>query len=409
MIRRPAGVGASDAPGGSVFDKVIDRRVVNTLKYRAASMENIFGETDLFPSWVADMDFPVAPSIVRGLSERAAHGVFGYEFRPDSLFDSISDWFGKRHAWDIDREHILVAPNVLNVIAVALELFTEPGDGVIIQPPVFFDFKLILRNNNRRLIKNPLLLTEGTYRMDFADLQAKAASSKNKMLILCNPHNPVGRVWTREELRQVAQIASANDLLVISDDIHADIVFPDHCYTPIASLSSESAENTITCLSPAKSFNLAACCSAFAVIPNESHRRVHAQFNNRFEINKNNAFANVAMEEAYRHGGPWLTEVLAYIRGNVDFVREFLAEHVAGVRIIEPQGTFMVWVDFRALRLDAKALQRLLVKQARLGVNMGHWFGREGAGFMRLNVACPRAPLRQAMRQLATAVADLAK
>jgi cystathionine beta-lyase len=370
-------------------------------------MASIFGETDLFPSWVADMDFKVAPSIVERLSERAAHGVFGYEYPPDGLYDAVLGWFAARHAWAIDAEHLLVAPNVLNAIAVAIELFSTPGEGIILQPPVFFDFKLILKNSKRRLVKNPLRLVDGVYQIDFEDLEAKAANPATKILILCNPHNPVGRVWTRQELQRVADICLSHDVLVISDDIHADIVFPEHRYTPIASLSRDIAANTVTCLSPAKSFNLAACCSAFMVIADQSRRQACKAFQSRFEMNKNNAFANVAMLDAYRSGGPWLTDVLAYIQGNVDLVRNYLAEHVPGVGMIEPQGTFMVWVDFRGLGLDAKALQHFLIHEARLGVNMGHWFGREGAGFARLNIACPAAVLEEALGQLATAVAVL--
>ena len=389
------------------FDELVDRRQVAALKVNAASMKRIFGEADLFPSWVADMDFKAAPSVIAGLEARAAHGVFGYEYRPESLAEAIVGWNRERHGWHIASEHLLACPSVLNAIAVLVNLFSNESDGVIVQPPVFFDFKLIINNNGRRLVKNPLKLEDGRYQMDFADLELRASDPANKLLILCNPHNPVGRVWSRDELERVGDICRRHDVLVIADEIHADIVFRGHRYTPFASLSEALADTSFTCLSPAKSFNIAGTCNACLVIANDARRTACAAFYNRFEINKNNAFANVAMEQAYRHGAPWLDGVLDYLEENVALVRDYFSRHVPAVRLIEPEGTFLLWLDLRGLGLDVEALQHLLVHDARLGLNMGHWFGREGAGFARLNIACPRASLEQALGQLATAVAAL--
>ncbi len=388
------------------LDEVIDRREVATLKYDSASMQRIFGETDLFPSWVADMDFKAPPAVIDCLTQRARHGVFGYEYRPESLVTAIIEWYAQRHGWRFEPEHLLFCPSVLSAVATCVALFSEPGDGIIIQSPVFFDFKLIVNHHQRRLVKNPLVLTEGRYQMDFDDLEAQAAVPGNRLLILCNPHNPVARVWTREELERVGEICTRHGVLVICDEIHADLVYHRHRHTPFASLSGALADIAVTCLSPAKSFNIAGCSSAFMVITNDARRHRCAEFYNRFEINKNNAFANVAMEAAYRHGGEWLDTVLDYLEGNAEFVREYLARHIPGVAMIEPQGTFLVWLDLRALCLDAQALQRFLIREAALGVNMGHWFGREGAGFARLNIACPRAALEEALKQLAKAVAE---
>ncbi len=389
------------------FDELVDRRKVAALKYNAESMKRIFGEADLFPSWVADMDFKAAPSVIAGLEARAAHGVFGYEYRPGSLTEAIVAWNRERHGWDIAGEHLLTCPSVLNAVAVLVNLFSNEGDGVIVQPPVFFDFKLIINNNGRRLVKNPLKLEDGRYRMDFVDLESRASDPANKLLILCNPHNPVGRVWSRDELERVGDICRRHDVLVIADEIHADIVFRGHRYTPFASLSDALADISFTCLSPAKSFNIAGACNASLVIANDARRTACAEFYNRFEINKNNAFANVAMEEAYRHGAPWLDGVLDYLEENVALVRDYFSRHVPAARLIEPEGTFLLWLDLRGLGLDVEALQHFLVHEARLGLNMGHWFGREGAGFARLNIACPRAALEEALGQLATAVAAL--
>ncbi|MCK5361993.1 MAG: pyridoxal phosphate-dependent aminotransferase, partial [Gammaproteobacteria bacterium] len=359
------------------FDELVDRRKVAALKYNAASMKRIFGEADLFPSWVADMDFKAAPSVIAGLEARAAHGVFGYEYRPGSLTEAIVAWNRERHGWDIAGEHLLTCPSVLNAVAVLVNLFSNEGDGVIVQPPVFFDFKLIINNNGRRLVKNPLKLEDGRYRMDFVDLESRASDPANKLLILCNPHNPVGRVWSRDELERVGDICRRHDVLVIADEIHADIVFRGHRYTPFASLSDALADISFTCLSPAKSFNIAGACNASLVIANDARRTACAEFYNRFEINKNNAFANVAMEEAYRHGAPWLDGVLDYLEENVALVRDYFSRHVPAARLIEPEGTFLLWLDLRGLGLDVEALQHFLVHEARLGLNMGHWFGRE--------------------------------
>ncbi len=386
------------------LDEAVDRREVPALKYDDASMERIFGAAELFPAWVADMDFKAPPAVVERLLQRARHGVFGYEVRPDGLLDAIVEWHARRHGWRFEHEHLLFCPSVLSAVATLVALFSEEGDGVIVQPPVFFDFKLIVNHHRRRLVKNPLVLADGRYRMDFDDLEAKAAEPSNRLLLLCNPHNPVARVWTRAELERVGEICARHGVAVVSDEIHADLVFRGHRHTPFASLSDAHADVAMTCLSPAKSFNIAGCSSAFMVIANDARRRRCAEFYNRFEINKNNAFANLAMEAAYRDGARWLDTVLGYLEGNVGLVREYLSRRVPQVGLIEPQGTFLVWLDLRALGLDAPALQSFLVDEARLGVNMGHWFGREGAGFARLNIACPRAQLEAMLAALAGAV-----
>ncbi len=383
------------------FDEVIDRREVPALKHHTI----VLGEDgmDLFPAGVADMDFRVARCITDAIEQRAAHSVFGYETVPDGLMPALTGWLENRHGWAVDPAHILRSPNVLNALAMAANLFTEAGDGIIVQPPVFFDFADIIAENGRVLVENPLTLETGRYYMDFAGLERATSDPRTRMLFLCNPHNPVGRVWSQGELAQLGEICRRNDVLVVSDEIHGDITFPGHAYTPFASLSQTHALNSITCLSPAKSFNIAACCSAFTMVPDEELRKAFQAENSRLTVNKNNAFASAAMQAAYTQGGPWLDAVIQYIFGNLDLLRSRLAE-IPEVALIEPEGTFLVWLDFRALGLAPDELTAFLRQKAGLAITRGIAFGPQGVGFGRLNIACPRSRLSSALDQLSHAV-----
>jgi cysteine-S-conjugate beta-lyase len=385
------------------FDEEIDRRVVPALKTHRIVLGEDGG--DLFPAGVADMDYRAPPEVLGAIKARLEHGVFGYETVSDSLMSSLIRWLEERHGWTVDKSDILRAPNILNALAIAASLFTREDDGIIVQPPVFFDFFDILRENHRNIVTNPLVLDDGRYVMDFEDLETKAADPLTKMIFLCNPHNPVGRVWTATELRQLGDICARHSVLVVSDEMHGDLVFPGHEYTPFASLGPAFATNSITCLSPAKTFNIAACCSAFTVVPDEDKRRQFQAENNRLTVNKNNAFANAAMEAAYAEGGTWLDAAIEYLEGNVDLVKTRLAS-IPGVKLVEPEGTFLVWLDFRDLNLDTELLTQFLRRQAKWAVTRGHAFGDSGAGFARLNIGCTRARLATAMDQLAVAVAE---
>ena len=329
---------------------------------------------------------------------------FGYETVPDGLMPALIGWLENRHGWTVDPAHILRAPNVLNVLAMAANLFTETGDGIIVQPPVFFDFADIIAENGRVLVENPLILQDGQYQMDLDGLERAARDPRTRMIFLCNPHNPLGRVWTRDELVQLGEICRRNNVLVVSDEIHGDITFPGYAYTPFASLSQADALNSITCLSPAKSFNIAACCSAFTVALDEARRKVFQAENSRLTVNKNNAFASVAMQAAYTQGGPWLDAAIRYIAGNLDLVRSRLSE-LPEIVLIEPDGTFLIWLDFRRLMFEPDELTAFLRKKAGWAITRGTAFGPQGAGFGRLNIACPRARLSTALDQLANAVA----
>ena len=384
------------------FDLYIDRHEYPTLKWSPSFLEEHFGNANAIPMSVADMDFKAPPAVIEHLQRRVSHGIFGYEYRPDSYFDALIDWYRRRYGWEMDREHIEQTPSILNAIAVLINQHSDEGDGVILQPPVFFEFRMVVRSNHRRVVKNPLKWVDGRYQMDFEDLERKAADPKNKVLILCSPHNPVGRVWTRAELEQVAEICERHGVFVIADEIHGDFVFPPRSFVPY--LSVTDGENAAACISPAKTFNISGIVDALAIIPNEVHRRRFHDFAHRYQINKVNVFATAAVEAAYREGEEWLDAVLAYIRGNVDFIRTYLRQQDMGVSLVEPEGTFLAWLDFRGLGLDAKALERFLAQQAGLALAQGYWFGREGAGFARMTIACPRATVARALDNLALAV-----
>ena len=383
------------------FDEVIDRREVPALKVHRM----VLGADgmDLFPAGVADMDFRAPKPILDAMAQRLAHGVFGYETVPDGLMPALIAWMKQRHAWDIHPDHILRAPNVLNSLSMAANLFTRPGDGIIVQPPVFFDFAEIITENGRRMVENPLVRSSDCYEMDFDGLETCAADPRTKMLFLCNPHNPVGRVWSKTELAQLGSICRKNGVVVVSDEIHADITFRNHTYTPFASISDADAQNSITCISPAKSFNIAACCGAFTVVPDENRRNAFGAENSRLTVNKNNAFASVAMEAAYEDGGPWLDAAIAYIEGNLSLVRARLSD-IPEVSLVEPEGTFLLWLDFRNLGLQPDELTQFLRREAGWAITRGIAFGDSGTGFGRLNIACPRARLEKALDRLVQAL-----
>lgn len=386
------------------FDEMIDRRQYPTMKWGKAFLAEHFGNESAIPMSVADMDFKAPPSVIKSLLKRAAHGIYGYEFKPDSYYAALQAWYQNRHGWKINPQELEPSPSILSAISVLIDQHSDEGDGVILQTPVFFEFRMVIRENQRKIIKNPLKFIDGRYRMDFDDLETKASDPKNKILILCNPHNPVGRVWTEAELKQVLEICERNDIFVIADEIHGDFTFSPHRYVPYLSISEKSAQNSVACISPAKTFNIAGMVDAIAVIPNEKHREEFHAFAHRYQINKVNVFTSAATESAYQNGDEWLDELTNYLQGNVGLIRDFLNEKNLGVSLIEPEGTFLVWLDFRALGLDAKELEVFLAKEAALALAPGYWFGREGAGFARMTIGCPRERVQNALNNLETAL-----
>jgi len=388
----------------SLFDEEINRRDVPALKTHPMVV-GLNGE-NLFAAGVADMDFKAPPPVLEAMQKRLDHGVFGYEAMPAGLIAALMRWLQDQHDWEVPKDHILTSPNILTALAMAASLFTEEGDAVVVQPPVFFDFFDVLNENHREIIQNPLIFDQGRYRMDFEDLENKASIPKTKMIYLCNPHNPVGRVWSEQELRTLGDICNRHGVLVVTDEMHGDLVFGGNKYTPFASLGPEYAANCITCISPAKTFNIASCCSAFTLIADEDMRKTFQVENSRLSVNKNNPFANVAMKAAYTSGAPWLKAVISYLESNVEIVRNSLS-NISGIELVEPEGTFLLWVDFNGLGLGLDELDAFLRKQAKWSVTRGHSFGKEGNGFARVNIACTRAKLETALSGLELAVGKL--
>jgi len=386
------------------LDEYVDRTEYPTMKWSRAFLSEHFGNEEAVPMSVADMDLKSPSAVIEQLQKRVAHGIYGYELKPESYFDALETWYRKRHGWRIDRRYIEPCPSILNAIAILINQHSSEGEGVILQPPVFFEFRMAVRSNKRKIVKNPLKLKEGQYHIDFDDLEMKASEPKNRVLILCNPHNPVGRVWTEDELVQVADICEHYGVFVITDEIHGDFVFPPHQYTPYLSISEQVAQNGAACLSPAKTFNISGMVDAMAIIPNERYRKLFHEFAHRYQINKVNVFASVATEAAYREGAEWLDALLLYIQRNIDLIREHLQLNSSRVTLIEPEGTFLAWLDFRDLGLDAKALERLLAQEAKIALAPGYWFGREGAGFARMTIGCPRKTVQDALNNLTAAV-----
>ncbi|MCP5096014.1 MAG: pyridoxal phosphate-dependent aminotransferase [Chloroflexi bacterium] len=386
------------------FDEHVDRNLYPTMKWSSAFLTEHFGNEDVIPMSVADMDIKAPVAVIEQLQKRAAHGIYGYEYKPESYFTALESWYQNRHMWKIDHAHIEPCPSILNAISILINQHSDVGDGVILQSPVFFEFRMVVKSNGRRIVKNVLKLDNGRYQIDFDDLEAKAANPKNKILILCNPHNPVGRVWTKEELKQVAEICTRHHLFVIADEIHGDFAFPPYRYTPYLTVSDGAADHAAACISPAKTFNIAGMVDALTIIPNETHRRQFHEFAHRYQINKINVFATIATETAYSSGDIWLESLIAYLQGNIEFIKAFLQKNDINVSLIEPEGTFLAWLDFRALGFDAKVLEKFLANDAKIALGSGYWFGREGAGFARMTIGCPRTTIERALNNLSTAV-----
>lgn len=383
------------------FDEIIDRRQSDSVKWATGK---VFGDPEVLPLWVADMDFRAPQPVVDALHQRVEHGVYGYMIRPDSLYQAVIQWLNRRHGWSIEKEWLLVNPGVVPAINLALQAFTQPGDKVIVQPPVYYPFFSSIQNNGRQMIENQLVEENGYYHMDFDTLERQMCDPRARMLILCSPHNPVGRVWTHEELTRLAELCVKHQILLISDEIHHDLVFKPASHMSIASLSPEVARNTITLLAPSKTFNLAGFHTSLAVISDERLRQRFNAVQDSIGVGYTTSFGALAMETAYAQGEDWLEQVLVYMQGNLDFLASFLAERLPQVRLRQPEGTYLAWLDFRALGLSQSELNLRLLKQAKVGLNDGAIFGAGGQGFQRMNLGCPRVILQQALERMAASL-----
>lgn len=383
------------------FDEVLNRRGTGSLKWDAC--RRFFGADGVLPMWVADMDFRTVPAVVEAIRARAADGVFGYSLSPDTFYDNTISWFCRRYGWKTKREWILGSPGVVPAIAAAILAFTKPGDGVLIQTPVYYPFRESIIGLGRRVVENPLLPEGGTYRMDYAHL--KEGLQQAVLAILCSPHNPVGRVWRVDELQEFGNACLASDTVIISDEIHADIVYRGFRHTPVASLSKPLRNATISCHAASKTFNLAGLQTAPVIIASDRLRNPFSAMLRSLGFYGSNIFGAAATAAAYGSGEEWLEELLAYLSGNIDFLEGFLAANVPGIRFTRPEGTYLAWLDCRGLGMDDGDLKRFFLHEAGLALDDGPMFGSGGSGFMRLNFACPRSTLETALSGIAAAVA----
>jgi cysteine-S-conjugate beta-lyase len=386
------------------FDQGINR--LNTCSEKWDGLKKRFGVKDVIPMWVADMDFMSPPQVREALKKRVEHGVYGYTFRPESYFTAVIDWLEKRHQWTIQNEWISHSPGVIPALSLIIQTFTQPGDKIMIQTPVYHAFSRVIKAQNRTVVSNPLKFENRNYTMDFSDLEAKIDPAV-KMIILCSPHNPVGRVWNRDELTKLGEICIKHNILVVSDEIHFDLIYKGSKHIPFASISSDFADLSITCIAPSKTFNLLGLHTSSVIISNSKLRRSYNKAVNELSLGSPNIFGMIASESAYRDGEEWLNQLIDYLQGNLDFVMQFLKEHIPQIKVIPPEGTYLVWLDFQQLRLSTKDLDHFMLHKAKVALNEGHIFGEEGKGFMRMNIACPRSTLEKALYQIRDAVITL--
>ena len=383
------------------FDESAQREGTNCVKYDLR--KEVFGKKDLIPLWVADMDFIAPRFITEALAGRLKHKVYGYSFRPEEYFASVVDWNRKRHEWHIEKEWITFCPGVVPALNICTLAFTNENDSVIVQPPVYFPFFPAVESHNRKLIHNQLTESEGTWKMDFDNLK-RSLGKGPRMIIISNPHNPVGRVWTADELKELVDICYDNNILIISDEIHCDLVLPGYSHTPLASLSEKAAGITVTCIAPSKTFNLAGLSTSNVIISNHDLRNTFKSYLDKLHISGGNIFGTTASIAAYSNGHEWVDELLLYLNDNVNFVTDYFTRNIPGIIPVRPEATYLMWLDCRSLGMKGKDLGRFFAEKAGVGMNEGSSFGPGGEGFMRLNLGCPRSILAKALVQIENAV-----
>lgn len=384
------------------FDDVIDRHGTSAIKIDR--LDRVFGRHDLTPLWIADLDFAVCPEITDALRSRLNHPVLGYSEASDSYWQSIIDWNRKRHHFDISRDELCFIPGVVKGFAYAVNYFTKPGDKVLIQPPVYTPFRTVVEGNGRVVLENPLTFENGSYRMDLNHMRKVVESEKPKLMILCNPHNPIGIQWTREELAEVARICRENGVIVVSDEIHGDLMLNGREHIPFLAAGEDAEAVGIMLGAPSKTFNIPGLVSSWMVIKNPDIRNPYYNWLEVNEFNSPVMISTIGAEAAYTAGEAWLNEMLAYVEKNIDFVDEYIRENIPGLKVVRPEASFLVWLDFRNYHLCHSALMELLLDKAHLALNDGEMFGTQGHGFARLNVGTPRSVLAKALESLKDAI-----
>lgn len=376
------------------FNEIIPRRHTNSYKWDSATDE------DILPLWVADMDFRTAPPVVEALQKRVEHGIFGYTKVPSAYYEAITNWFARRHGWQIDKDWIIYTSGVVPALSAIIKALTKPGDRVLVQTPVYNCFFSSIRNNNCEVVDNPLIYTNRTYHIDFTNLERLTADPNVKLMLLCNPHNPAGRVWTREELTRLGEICLRNNVIVVADEIHCELVYPGHTYTPFASISKTFLMNSVTCTSPSKAFNLAGLQIANIISADEEVRMRIDKAININEVCDVNPFGVEALMAAYNNGEEWLEELKHYLAENYSYLKEYFNEHLPQFPVTTLEGTYLVWVNCSVLQQRSKDIVETLLKEEKLWVNEGSMYGEAGKSFIRINIACSREVLTDGLNRL---------
>ena len=388
------------------FNERIDRSENHSAKW--AEMEMKFGRSDLIPMWVADMDIKAAPEIVESMKKKVEQEIFGYVYRPDSYYKTATEWLKKRFGYEISPSSLIHSPGVVPSMSILVKMLTKNSDKILIQTPVYPPFASAVKDNGRELVENPLIKDEkGYYTIDFEDLEKKLSLDEVKLFILCNPHNPVGRVWKKEELLKMGELCKKYNVRILADEIWRDLIMPGYKHTPMASLSKDIEDITITLFSPTKSFNLAGLQASFATFPRAEERKEFDNILGQMDVKRNNPFSLVAFETAYEKCEDWLEELILHIDGNMQYVVDFIAEKLPEIKVVKPEGTYLMWLDFNGTKIPQDKIQEFLINEAKVAMNDGGSFGSNGKGFARMNVACPRYMVEEAMERIEKALKNL--
>lgn len=400
------------------FDTIIDRRGTHSLKWGYIQGDNnafyleptntyYEGDDPILPMWVADMDFPCPQPVIEALHRRVDQQIFGYTFPLDSYYETVIEWMEKRHGWAVQKDWICISPGIVPALHLLVRALVKEGDKVLIQRPVYYPFFSAIEKNGATLVSNSLVYDGTHYKMDFEDLEKKTRDPQVKLAILCSPHNPVGRVWHFDELKRFSEICLKNNVMVVSDEIHGDLIYSGHTFTPTATLGEAIANNTIVCTAPSKTFNMAGLHTSNIIIPNDTIRMQFKSVLVASGLFGGNTFGIAALEAAYTYGEDWLAQLMAYLEGNLTFLQQFVAEHIPKMTVIPAEGTYLIWLDCRRLGLDKWELKRLMLNEAKVYFDEGFIFGPEGEGFERINIACPRSLLETALQRMKTAIDQL--